>query len=152
MQITRRNALMGAGAAAVVAGVPGAVQADDAEATDKLATAEDYLATTFEAVSDVKLPKWDDWDERSHREFPDVVLGVATLRFSNTELAEAVRKMGDVKGGAGKLYEVLQGIEESHRAIADVLSSIGARLLVAMTQDYRDEVGLVQFKLEQGTA
>ncbi len=30
MQITRRNALMGAGAAAVVAGVPGAVQADDA--------------------------------------------------------------------------------------------------------------------------
>ncbi len=60
--------------------------------------------------------------------------------------------MGGVKGSAGKLYEAIQGIEESHRAIADELSSIGARLLVAMTQDYRDEVGLVQFKMEQGVA
>ena len=49
MTISRRDALMGAGAAAVVAGVPAAVQADDAEGTDRLATAEDYLATTFEA-------------------------------------------------------------------------------------------------------
>ncbi len=149
MQISRRAALLGASAAVAVAGVLGAVQADDA--TDKLATAEDYLAATFEAVPDVKLPKWDDWEEWGHREFPDVVLGVATLRFSNTELAEVVRKMGGVQGIAGKLYEVLHDIEESHRGIADELAVIQARLLVAMTQAHRDE-GLVQFRLEQGAA
>ncbi len=152
MQISRRSALMSATAAVVVAGVPGAALGEDAEATDKLATAEDYLATTFEAVPDVKLPKWDDWEEWGHREFPDVVLGVATLRFSNTELAEVVRKMGGVQGIAGKLYEVLHDIEESHRGIADELAVIQARLLVAMTQARRNDVGLVQFKLEQGAA
>ena len=33
-----------------------AVQADDAEATDKLATAEDCLELEFEAVPDAELP------------------------------------------------------------------------------------------------
>ena len=145
MQITRRNALLSAGAA-VVAGVPGTVQSDDA--TDKLATAEDYLATTFEAVPDVELPKWDDWDKWARGEFPDIVLGCATLRFSNTELAEVVRKTGGVQGIADKLLEALNGMEESHRGIADELATIQARLLVAMMQAYRDEVGLAQFKLE----
>ena len=150
MNISRRSALMGASAAMAVAGVPGAALGEDAEATDKLATAQDYLAASFEAVPDVKLPKWDEWEEWGHREFPDVVLGVATLRFSNTELAEVVRKMGGVQGIAGELYEALNGMEESHRGVADYLKMIQARLLVAMTQAYRDEVGLVQFKLEQG--
>ena len=152
MQISRRGALFGAGAAAVVAGVPGTVQGKDAEATDKLATAEDYLATSFEAVHDLKLPTWDEWDEWMRGEFPDVVLGCATLRFSNTELAEVVRKMGGVQGIAGELYEALNSMEESHRGVADYLKMIQARLLVAMTQAYRKEVGLVQFKLELGAA
>ena len=152
MQISRRGALFGAGAAAVVAGVPGTVQGKDAEAIDKLATAEDYLAASFEAVPDLKLPTWDEWDEWARGEFPDIVLGCATLRFSNTELAEVVRKMGGVQGIAGELYEALNGMEESHRGVADYLKMIQARLLVAMTQAYRKEVGLVQFKLELGAA
>ena len=68
------------------------------------------------------------------------------------ELAEVVRKMGGIQGIAGELYEALNSMEESHRGVADCLKMIQARLLVAMMQAYRDEVGLVQFKLELGAA
>ena len=45
MQISRRDALMGAGAAAVVAGVPGGVQGDDAVLLAQVARFNDCYDT-----------------------------------------------------------------------------------------------------------
>ncbi len=73
MQITRRNALMGAGAAAVVAGVPGAVGANDpaidlAEQLNTASKAWDFAHNTFEdARHRVGLSCFD--DRKALREF-----------------------------------------------------------------------------------
>ena len=106
--------------------------------SDNLATAEDYLAAKFDAIADAELPTWDSWEKQAKLEFPDVVLGCTSLRFSNTELAEKVRQVGGVQLW-GKLFEVLIEIEQHHRNIADHLGAASTRLLVAMAQADADE-------------
>ena len=106
--------------------------------SDNLATAEDYLAAKFDAITDAEIPTWDDWEKQVELEFPFIVLGCASLRFSNQELAENVRKMGGVQQ-AGKLFKDLVEVEQRHRAIVDHLEAINARLLVAMVQAGADE-------------
>ncbi len=92
----------------------------------------------FDAITNAEIPTWDDWEEQVQLEFPDIVLGCATLRFSNLELAEKVRDTGGIQQW-GKLFETLHGIEQRHRAIVGHLEAINARLLVAMVQAGTDE-------------
>ena len=112
--------------------------------TDNPATAEDYLAATFDAEPDIDTPTWDEFESRAKLDFPDVVRSCAIFESSNTELAKRIRENGGLEEW-GKLFESLNEMEQRYRDNADHLKAAAGRLLVAMTQTHRDDVGHDQY-------
>ena len=102
-----------------------------------LATAEDFRAAAFEAVPGVEIPRHNKWMERAGEEHKVLRLGLASLRFSNQELAKIVRDTGDLTDWISML-DSLDEIEKFHTAVLETIGAIQARLLAAMCQAYPD--------------
>jgi hypothetical protein len=90
----------------------------------KTATAEDYIALTFEGVPDAEAPSRDDWMRRTKDDHRTLTKAMSTLRYSSAELAEIIRKEGQFEV-FGALMDSLIEMNESHSALIGRLDSKG---------------------------
>ena len=98
--------------------------------SDKLATAEDYAAATFEAM-DVKCPTLPEWVKEAEMEYPSLRLGFVALQSSDTEMASIVAKPDDLDFWK-PLVDSLFELKDRHQATVEILDSIICQFLAAV--------------------
>jgi hypothetical protein len=106
-----------------------------------IATAEDLIALTFDPIPDAKAPSRDDWMRWAQDDHQTLTVAMATLRHSNTELAEIVGKQGQFETW-GAMLDSLFEMEKAHGAVVEEIERIKTRLLIAIHQAYPDAAAL----------
>ena len=107
----------------------------------KTATAQDYIAQTFEGAPDAKAPSRDDWMRRAKADHRTLTKAMSTLRYSSPAFAEIIKEDGQFEIWGAVLDSLIE-MKELHSDLIGRLETLSTRLLIAIHQAYPDAAAL----------